>query len=206
MDESAHNIIQALEAALFIYGELIPRKKLVELLKIEPSQLDEALRAYKSELAAENRGLMLLVSEDAVQLTTKPELAPFLEGLAKEEFNEELTKAALETLAIVAYLGPISRPEIDYIRGVNSSFILRSLLLRKLVDRNPDPNRLSGIQYAVSFDALRHLGLSKNEELPDFAKYRELLKLLRKAPSFPAAAGSKGTQEEGAEPIQQNAG
>lgn len=176
------NSVQALEAVLFIYGEAISRKKLAQLLKIEPERLHEVIAAYQEQLAAGDRGLTLLISENEIQLATKPELSALVEGLAKEEFSEELSKATLETLAIVAYLGPISRAEIDYIRGVNSSFILRSLLLRKLVDRSSPPDRPSVSQYAASFDALRHMGITKAEDLPDFEKYRELLKMVRKTP------------------------
>lgn len=180
MDEAIHKLQGALEAVLFVYGEAISRKKLAQLLGIGADELTRALHAYKEELAAEHRGLMLLVSESEVQLATKPAHASLIEGLAKEEFNDELTKAALETMAIVAYLGPISRAEIDYIRGVNSSFILRSLLLRKLTERTSPSAHPSLIRYTASFDALRHLGIAKADELPDFAKYRELLNIIRK--------------------------
>lgn len=182
MDEAMQKLQGALEAVLFIYGEAISRKKLAQLLSIDADELTHALHAYAGELAAADRGLMLLVSESEVQLATKPAHASLIEGLAKEEFNDELTKAALETMAIVAYLGPISRAEVDYIRGVNSSFILRSLLLRKLVERTSPSARPSLIQYVASFDALRHLGIAKADELPDFAKYRELLSIIRKTP------------------------
>ena len=180
MDENSKKLLRALQAVLFIYGEEISLQKLAQSLKIEKEKVKELLAMFEEELNKDTQGLVLLKSENSVQLVTKPDLAPFIEELAKEEFNEELTKASLETIAIIAYLGPVSRAEIDYIRGVNSAFILRSLLLRKLVDRVSLPERPSAVLYAASFDALKHMGISKIEDLPEYPKYRELLKLIRK--------------------------
>lgn len=180
MDENSKKLLSALQAVLFIYGEEISLQKLAQTLKIEKEEVKKLLEMFEEELNKDTQGLTLLRSENSVQLVTKPDLAPFLEELAKEEFNEELTKASLETIAIIAYLGPVSRAEIDYIRGVNSAFIIRSLLLRKLVDRASSPERQGTSLYTASFDALKHMGISKIEDLPEYQKYRELLKLIRK--------------------------
>ena len=85
-----------------------------------------------------------------------------------------LTPASLETLAIIAYLGPCNRALIEYVRGVNSTFILRSLMIRGLVERKPDPKRMNTFLYQVSFDFLRHMGLTRQGDLPDYEKYRKL--------------------------------
>jgi len=74
---------------------------------------------------------------------------------------------------LIAYLGPISRAQIDYFRGVNSSFILRNLLMRGLIERVSESADRS-YSYQISFDLLKHLGISKIEDLPDYLKYREL--------------------------------
>ena len=84
-----------------------------------------------------------------------------------------MTSAALETISIIAYAGPISRADIEYIRGVNSSFTIRNLLLRGLVERTIDPKRSNAYVYTASFDLIKRLGLSKVEELPDYAKYKQ---------------------------------
>ena len=95
----------------------------------------------------------------------------------KEELTEDLTPASLETLSIVSYLGPISRTRIEYLRGVNSSVILRNLMIRGLIERFHDPEHASGFLYRLTFDAMKHFGIQQKEDLPDFPKFQELLKV-----------------------------
>ena len=113
-------------------------------------------------------------------MATLPEFAPLVEKLTKGEMREELTPATQETLAIIAYAGPIGRNEIEYIRGVNSSFTLRNLLIRGLIDRAPDPNRANAYLYALSIDVLKYLNIQKTEELPEFKKYKDVSEAFRK--------------------------
>ena len=91
----------------------------------------------------------------------------------KSEFNEELSRAAVETAAIIAYQGPLTRVDIEYVRGVNSSFILRSLMMRGLIERVENPKDARSYLYRISFDFLKHLGVVRIEELP---QYEELHK------------------------------
>ena len=91
----------------------------------------------------------------------------------KSEFSEELSRAAIETAAIIAYQGPITRAEIEYVRGVNSSFILRGLLMRGLVERIENPKDARSYLYRISFDFLKHLGLTKIEDLPQYQEFRQ---------------------------------
>src|SRR3989338_4211101 len=105
---------RALEAALFIYGDPMPYKKLAKLLDIKIDEIEALLASLKSAL--EGRGLALVVHDDAVQMVTHPDFAGMLETIVKDELSEDLTPATLETLAIVAYAGPLSRSRIDYIR------------------------------------------------------------------------------------------
>lgn len=167
--------IQArLEALLFIYGEPLGIKKLAKFLGVEETEVKEGLNLLEENLKNEERGLMMTQNKDSAQLVTKPEFTELLENIVKREFTEDLTPAALETLAITAYLGPVSRSEIEYIRGVNSSFILRALLMRGLVERETDSKRANAYLYNVSFGALRHLGLSKIDDLPEYQKHKDL--------------------------------
>ncbi|MEK7630156.1 MAG: SMC-Scp complex subunit ScpB [Patescibacteria group bacterium] len=166
-----------LEALLFYYGEPIQLKKLASLLKIKEeecanllNELDAALRENYS------RGLTLVRGEKEVQLATKPAFQSIGQKLIEEEFKETLTPAALDTLSIIAYLGPLPRAKIDYLRGVNSSFTVRNLLMRGLVERDPNPAKGNIYEYRVSFDFLKHLGLSEREELPEYEKYKDVLK------------------------------
>lgn len=177
MEESAKNfkLISELEALLFIYGEPIEIKKLAKILGLKEPEIKDGLVSLEEELKKEGRGLMLIQDKDKVQLATKPEFAKLLEDITKQEFTEALTPAALETLSIVIYAGPITRADLEYIRGVNSSFTLRALLMRGLVEREVDPKRANAYIYSVSFDLLRHLGLSKNSDLPEYQKYKSLV-------------------------------
>lgn len=167
--------ISALEALLFQYGEPIPKKKIATLLSISVEECLRLIAEYSEVLKEEDRGLMLLVDNDVVQLTTKQEFKGVLETVVYDEFKEELTPASIETLSIIAYLGPIPRATIDYIRGVNSSFIVRSLLVRGLIERNQDENRKHAYEYKITFDFLKHLGISRIEDLHEFDVFKDIL-------------------------------
>jgi len=175
------NLLAKIEAVLFAYGEPISLERLAKILKIDTAGLETALNDLNAELNRQERGLMLARNSGRVQLVTKPELTKLLEDIVKQEFTEDLTPAALETISIIAYAGPISRADIEYIRGVNSSFTVRNLLLRGLVERSIDPKRANAYIYTISFDLLKRLGLSKIEDLPDHEKYKQMVKTLHEA-------------------------
>lgn len=174
--ENSNKKLGELEALLFIHGEPLMLKKIGAILDIKNDEVEALVRELKKNLEAGDRGLALLQDEEKVQLVTKSEFNNVLESFVKEELSAELTSASLEALAIIAYFGPISRARIEYLRGVNSSFILRSLLLRGLVERFPDAARPNAFLYRATFDLLKHLGLKGKETLPDFEKFQELLK------------------------------
>jgi segregation and condensation protein B len=172
-----------LEALLFIHGEPLPLKKIGPILELNAEETSAVLEEFKKRLESVGRGLALVFDEDRIQLTTKPQFGKILENFVKEELSEDLTPASLEALAVVAYFAPISRSRLEYLRGVNSVFILRSLLLRGLVLRYPDPNRPNAFLYKPTFDLLKHLGLKSREELPEFGKFQELLKRFESQPA-----------------------
>ncbi len=174
-----HNLKAALEALLFIYGEPTKLKKLAQVLHASTEEVEQALSEMKAGFESGDRGLNLVIHDDEAALVTKPELGEILKQVVKEELDAELTPASLETLSIVAYLGPCSRAEIDYIRGVNSSFILRSLMVRGLVEKKSGPGTGNSPLYQASFDFLRHVGVSSAADLPDYGKYHELVDKLR---------------------------
>ncbi|MDD5431236.1 MAG: SMC-Scp complex subunit ScpB [Candidatus Pacebacteria bacterium] len=176
--ENDKNILAQLEALLFIYGEPIDFNKIAKILKISEDEVKNNLLLLEQELGRNERGLVLVHEKGRVQLATKANMSYLVEDLIKQEYNEELTPAALETLSIIAYAPSITRADLEYIRGVNSSFILRSLLMRGLVERSVNPNRGNAYIYNVSFDLLKKMGISKIEEFPDFEKYSGLVKML----------------------------
>ena len=108
-------------------------------------------------------------------LGTNPEFGSMLEEMRKEELSKELSKASLETIAVILYKEGATRADIDYIRGVNSSFILRNLLIRGLVEKITDPADSRRYLYKPSFDLLSYLGLSKLSLLPEFENMKIIL-------------------------------
>ena len=165
-----------LEALLFIHGEPLAVKKIEKILGLPSGDGASLIQEFDARLKEAARGLTLLSDGEKVQLATKPQFHSIIEDFVKEELREDLTPASLETLAIIAYFGPISRSRIEYQRGVNSAFILRSLLLRGLIDRFPDPKSPQSFLYAPSLDLVKYMGLGKKEELPEFEKFQALFR------------------------------
>ncbi|HUX35504.1 MAG TPA: SMC-Scp complex subunit ScpB [Candidatus Paceibacterota bacterium] len=167
--------IAELEALLFIHGEPLTNKKAEKILELGKEDFEALVSELDKRLAAEGRGIALVRDGEKLQFATKPQFAKLVEGFVKEEMSEDLTPATLEVLSIIAYLSPVTRSEIDYRRGVNSSFTLRNLMLRGLVERYPDPERPSSLLYRPTFEFFKHLGAKGKEELPDFEKFRAAL-------------------------------
>jgi segregation and condensation protein B len=160
-----------IEAILFFKGEPVTIKKLAELLSVREETINEALTILEEKL--NGRGLTLMKNDGQVMLGTTKEASEIIDSIKKDELSRDLGKAGVETLSIVLYQGPISRPDIDYIRGVNSSFILRNLMVRGLVERVANPNDSRGYLYKPTFDLLAHLGVSSVGELPEFETMKE---------------------------------
>jgi segregation and condensation protein B len=177
-----------LEALLFIHGEPLTYKKIQSVLGIEKEELETLIEELKRDLESDTRGLQLVSDREKIQLATKPEFNSILESFVKEEISEDLSPASLEALSIIAYLGPISRARLEYLRGVNSIVILRSLMIRGLVERFPDPAHASSFLYRGTFDLMKHLGIKGKTDLPDYEKFQELLKV------FDQAEGQKTAQ------------
>jgi segregation and condensation protein B len=170
------NLEQKIEAILFYKNEPLEMKKLSQLLEEKESEVREALQNLSKSL--ENRGICLVMTENEVGLATAPEISGFIEQIAKDEMSREIGKAGLETLAIILYNGPLSRREIDYVRGVNSTFILRNLCIRGLVEREPDPKDQRIFRYKGSLSLLSHLGIKTIKELPEFEEFKKINELL----------------------------
>ena len=165
------NLSAKLEAILFWKAEPISLKKLASLLNTDVQDIKNGL--VELENALKGRGLTLVQTDDEVMLGTSKELSSLIEQLTKEELTRDLGKAGLETLSIILYQGPISRADIDYIRGVNSQFIVRNLLIRGLVNRVDNPKDARSFLYKTSLELLSHLGIGKIEELPEYEQVRK---------------------------------
>ena len=180
------NLEQKIEAILFFKGESVSRKKLAEILsssvkasdgegKIGQEEINEAIEKLKENL--KERGIVLLEKENELTLGTAPELSKLFEDLQREELNKELSKASLETLSIVLYKNGANRAEIDYIRGVNSSFTLRALSVRGLVERIIDSKDNRRYIYKPSFELLSFMGIKSVEDLPDYGEVNNSIKI-----------------------------
>lgn len=120
-----------------------------------------------------DRGFVLLEKDNSWQLASNPTNTAYIEELVKSEFTQELSRSSMETLAIIAYKGPISRIEVEYLRGVNSSFTIRNLLMRGLVERVENPKDARSYLYQATFDFLKHFGFTAMEQLPRFEEFKK---------------------------------
>lgn len=160
----------ALHALLFASGEPLSKKRLEALLGIKSAELKLALAALDTSL--QNSGTTLVQTESEVELRTAPEAALIVKKLRESELSRDLGKASLETLAVIAYKTGTTRGEIDWVRGVNSSASLRTLLMRGLIEGREDERDKRRVRYSITTEALAHLGARNVEELPRFAELR----------------------------------
>lgn len=165
MSEQSLSLNAQLEALLFVAPEPVSVRQLAQALGRPQREVEQALHELAEALRT--RGLRLQHHRGRWQLTTAPELAPLVERFLGLEGTARLSRAALETLAIVAYRQPISRPQVDAIRGVNSDGVLRSLLSKGLLEevgRAEGPGR--PILYGTTAAFLQAFGLTSLDELP----------------------------------------
>ena len=161
-----------LEAMLFVAPEPVTTAQLATALDVAPSVIERGLNELDSALSA--RGLRLQRNAGRFQLTTAPQLAELIERFLGLESTTHLSRAALETLAIIAYQQPVTRPQIDAIRGVNSDSMMKSLLHKGLIlesGRADGPGR--PILYSTTPEFLQHFGLNSILEMPPLAKPEE---------------------------------
>ncbi len=174
MSESAQNttlinVEAAIEAVLFVASAPVSLAQLAEAIGRSPQEIEQGIKSLEYQYQASGRGLRIQKHEGRYQLTTAPELAPLIEHYLGLEATARLSRAALETLAIIAYRQPITRPGIDAIRGVNSDGVLKSLLIKGLIQetgRAETPGR--PILYAVTNEFLQQFGLNSLVDLPPF--------------------------------------
>ena len=165
---------QLIEAVLFYKNEPVKLRDIARMLEANEADVGQALVNLSQSLT--NRGIALVQNADEYSLVTAPSTAALIERLTTEELSRDLSPASLETLSIVAYRGPVSRKEIEYIRGVNSSFSLRSLLMRGLIERESSRLDERIFLYKPSTDLLLHLGITSIETLPEWQAVRNEMK------------------------------
>lgn len=157
-----------LEAVLFFKSEPLSVKRLGDLLGVDKKSVEAGLKSLETKLAG--GGITIVRTGDEIELRTSPDAARVVEKLLREELARDLGKAGAEVLAIVLYRARATRRDIDWIRGVNSTFTLRELVARGLVARRANPEDARGFIYEPTTELLAHLGVSRVEELPDYAE------------------------------------
>ena len=156
-----------LESILFVASKPLSIKQLAKALGRNAGDIEEAIETLKMKFNREESGIHLFIEGDSIRMGTNPDHAETIEIFVKDEVAGELTKAQLETLTVIAYRGPITRPEIEQIRGVNCAVILRNLLMRGLIEEEQDDSQLS-VVYRLSHEALSHLGITSASELSEY--------------------------------------
>lgn len=159
-----------LEAVLFASGESMSKKRLQTLLGVSEDLLEAGLKELRNSLSG--RGLALIETDTELELRTAPEAADIIRKLREAELSRDLGKASLETLAIILYKNGATRSEVDWVRGVNSTAAIRSLLMRGLIERGEDVTDKRRARYTTTIDALAHLGVTSKEELPRYAEFQ----------------------------------
>jgi len=169
----ALSLPHTLQALLFAAGEPMPKKRVLALLEIPAEMLDAAVADLRDELSA--TGLSLIEANDELELRTSPDASAVVEKLRQSELSRDLGKAGLEALAIILYQDGATRGDVDWVRGVNSTAAIRSLLMRGLVERSTDMTDKRRARYTATVDALAHLGISRKEDLPNYAELKGAL-------------------------------
>ncbi len=180
------NVTSIIETILFVRAEPTDLKTIITITQ----ENEGAVRAALAELMAEysGRGIALLEKDDAWQFASNPMNGAYVQELAKSEFAQELSRSGLETLAVIAYKGPISRIEIEYLRGVNSSFTVRNLMMRGLIERIENPKDARSYLYRITFDFLKHFGLTSIDQIPRFEEFKKYVIEIPEEKQEPAAS------------------
>ena len=187
-----------LESLLLVTSKPISYKKIAEVLNLKPKEVEENLIALSEQYRQSGGGLRLALNNNSAQMVSAPENADLVKQYLKEDLSGELTEPSLETLTIIAYRQPITKAELEQIRGVNCSLILRNLLIRGLVEAEYSKERAITV-YAVTLDFLKFLGISSTAELPDFEKLNsneDLQKILSQVPQQTEANQDKMVKVE----------
>ena len=189
------NLKNQIESLLFISHKPLSVADLAKLTDSDKPVVENALMELSIEYKQKAGGIELLKLEDKYQLATTAENAELISKFLNTEVTGELTRPSLETLTIIAYRGPVSKVELELIRGVNCSLILRNLLMRGLIEATEDKIRATTV-YNVTFDFLKHLGLNSITDLPDFEKLNRNNNLEKLLTGLAGGAVEKDIKEE----------
>lgn len=160
---------------LFISSKPVSLQELTETLEVD----QETIKLAVSEIVSQNHtsGIILLAHNDRLQLASNPDNSQVVKKYLSLELREKLSDAALETLAVIAYKQPISKAEVENIRGVNSQYTIRQLLIRGLIEKIGSSTDRRVQLYKTTLEFMQHLGLKDMKELPDFEELTKTIQL-----------------------------
>ena len=171
MENINKNLIY-LESILLISDKSLSIKSLAKKLNIKNKEIKELINQLKEKFNQEYSGIHIAIIGDKIQFTTNPKSEKIIKEFIKEELNSNLTDASLEALTIIAYRGPITKSELEQIRGVNCTLILKNLLIKGLIDREMNKEKMCET-YRVTLDFLKYLGINEVSSLPDYEKLND---------------------------------
>jgi len=185
-----------IESLLFISGRSLSVNKMAEILQQDRKEVTAAADNLMQEYDSAERGIRIQKAGQSYQMASHAQAAGVIKEFVKSEQSGELTKPSLETLTIIAYRGPITKAELEQIRGVNCSLIIRNLLIKGLVEATESREKMTTV-YNITLDFLKFLGLDTVTELPDFQRLNSdesLRKLLEGKITEPESTGPASTQ------------
>ncbi|MDP3874909.1 MAG: SMC-Scp complex subunit ScpB [bacterium] len=195
MNSKQMNLENQIEAILFFKNEPVSVSELIKLVGGKLEEVKVALANLREFY--KDRGVVVVSDGEFMSFGTHPDASKLIENLQKEELSRELGRASLEVLAIILYKGPISRREIDHIRGVNSGFILRTLMIRGLIERAESIER--SYSYKATLKLLEYLGVTRRENLPEYqTAFKKIEEFEKTSPTDPSTRStSSGSSRAG---------
>jgi len=195
MDESKQRLemnerVGIVEAILFVTGNAVEKKEICRAMELTEGELEETLDALESGYDFDRRGLRLLRFGAHVQLATRPDYAPYVEKLLQPVQKQSLSQAVMETLAVIAYRQPVTKAEIEQVRGVKCDYSVQSLMTKGLIEEVGRKEALGRpILYGTTDAFLRHFCISSLSDLPeiDFSRLAAKLEADKSDAEMPAA-------------------
>lgn len=166
------SIKSQIESLLFISAKPMTAKNLADLIKVTAKEVEAAGEELVAEYQENKKGVQIIRNGASFQMVSSPENTKLVQEFIKDETTGDLSRPSLEALTIIAYRGPIAKLDLDRIRGVNCSLILRNLLIRGLIEADFNKTK-NETYYRVTMDFVRFLGLNDLKELPDFEKLNQ---------------------------------
>jgi len=169
--ESSSGLWPALEAILLVADEPVPENTLAQVLEVAQAEICTSLEGLAASYAEQGRGFELRKVAGGWRYYTRAELSPLVEKFVRDGQEVRLTQAALETLAVVAYRQPVSRVQVSAVRGVNCDSVMRTLVLRGLVEEAGTDHESGAILFRTTTYFLERLGLAGLDQLPELAPF-----------------------------------